>query len=152
MSNISLRQIDVPQMDTGAPCPIVVADESTLVFGYFESSQGPVENSVVIRADGYSIFKLGAPNDEALHGNRYYEAGLEHYGAYEVSNSEWIEELKNANRVHSSHRDSMFNSHRHFIFAFHDSTLEFVTSGKEPEVISVDARHSARLLAQYLRD
>jgi hypothetical protein len=50
--------------------------------------------------------------------------GLGHYGAFEVRNSRWIEELRNMNRVHPNHSDSQFDGWRHFIWTFHDNTFE----------------------------
>lgn len=126
--NITLKPVDVPLCAGGAPCPVVLADDNTLVFGYYEASPGhPFEHGIIIKVPGCSIFKFGAPNDEALSGHRYAQFGLGYYSAYEVMNSEWIRELMVANRVHSQHDDSLFASCRHFIFTFHDTTLEFVT-------------------------
>ena len=89
------------------------------------------------RADGYSddagtaivelvrcsTTKFGYPNDEALGGHPLYAKGLVNYGIYEVLNSSWIAEQAKQNQVcfpaptHKSRK-------RHFIFTFHDSTLE----------------------------
>ena len=121
---VALKQIDVPQCDGGAPCPLVVADESTLVFGYYDAEG---RGCVIVKVPSCSIFRFGAPNDEALGGHRYAKIGLGYCSAYEVLNSEWIRELMVANRIHPNHKDSLFDSKRHFIFTFHDSTLEFVT-------------------------
>lgn len=125
--NISLKPIEVPPCDGGAPSPVVLADDNTVVFGYYEATDSPFDRGVVIKVPSCSIFKFGAPNDEALSGHRYAQFGLDCYSAYEVMNSEWTRELMVANRVHPQHDDSLFASHRHFIFTFHDTTLEFVT-------------------------
>jgi hypothetical protein len=125
---VTLKQIIVPQCDAGAPSPVVMADEQTLVFGYYEAADNnPFETSVIVTVPSCSIFKFGAPNDEVLSGHRYAQAGLGYYSAYQVLESEWIRELTMANRVHPKHDDSLFDSLRHFIFTFHDSTLEFIT-------------------------
>jgi hypothetical protein len=123
MMDVTLKQIDVPRCDGGAPCPMVVANEGTLVFGYYDAEG---RGCVIIEVPICSVFKFGYPNDEVLHGHRYAKIGLAYYSAYEVLNSEWIREMMVANRIHSMHTDSLFDSLRHFIFTFHDSTLEFV--------------------------
>jgi len=125
---VQLKRIDVPGCDGGAPCPVVLADENSLVFGCCEQLSDRGDSNCIITVRGCLVLKFGYPNDEVLQGHRYADAGLEHYSAYEVLNSEWIQELMIANRVHSRHSNSHFDKERHFIFTFHDSTLEFVAS------------------------
>ena len=129
--DINLVLIDVPQCEAGASSPIIVADDEIMVFGYsIQNSQvEAARNSVaIIRVESCFIHKFGAPNDEALHGHPYTRFGLKPYNGYEVLQSDWVRDLIAANRVHHRHLDSLFSDHRHFIFAFQDSTLEFVTS------------------------
>jgi hypothetical protein len=129
--NTSLKSIDVPQSDVGAPTPIVLAEENRLLFGYYVQTQvgdQPFDTCAIVSIGSYFALKFGYPNDEALRGHRYAPIGLRPYSAYEVLESEWIREMKEANRVHPHHTDRMFASDRHFIFTFHDSVLEFVSS------------------------
>lgn len=126
--NIKLKQIDVPSCDTGSSLPFIVSDENLLVFGYQAARSVSDSGCVVIRVEECAILKFGSPNDEALSGHRYGKMGLSCYLAYEVENSDWIDELVAENRFHSRHNDDLFVDLRHFIFTFHDSTLEFVTS------------------------
>ena len=134
-----LQKLDLPQSNVGAPLPMVLADEHKFVFGYLLQDQ-TVDAAcplVVVTVEGCSIFKFGSPNDEALHGHRYSELGLSSYDAYEVLESDWIAELTIANRVHRNHSDARFSTLRHFIWTFHDSTLEFVASGDEPYSVEI---------------
>lgn len=75
----------------------------------------------------FRIYKFGYPNDEALHGHPLYKYGLSFYGIYEVQNSLWIEEIKNVNKVHPGHRDSMYSAFKHFIITYKDNTLEVLS-------------------------
>ncbi|TIW83588.1 MAG: hypothetical protein E5V51_19625 [Mesorhizobium sp.] len=82
--------------------------------------------TAILIVEPCKVFQFGPPNDEAIAGHRLYPSGLKPYSAFEVLNSSWIDGLEKANRVHSRHRPEWFASYRHFIFTFHDSTLEFV--------------------------
>jgi hypothetical protein len=123
-TTVRLLKIDMPPCEAGAPTPIVIADDTRLAFGYRVRDAGKV---AVVSAESW-IVKFGYPNDEALGGHRYFKNGLGFYSAYEVLNSEWIEEMRVANSTHRGHSDGMFGGLRHYIFTFHDSTLEFVAT------------------------
>lgn len=75
--------------------------------------------------------QFGYPNDEALSGHPLYPFGLKPYRAYEVFNSPWLRTLALQNKT--SFPDADFaKARRHFIFSFHDSTLECI--GKDLKV------------------
>lgn len=150
LSDVVLKQIDMPQCDAGAPDPVVIANEETLVFGYLLPAGSPSARCAIICLQNCSIFKFGRPNDEALAGHRYAGRGLSWYSAYEVLHSEWIEEMMVANRVHDRHSDSSFDADRHFIFTFHDSTLEAVCRD-EPLVTVLQGNLLQNLLQEFQR-
>ena len=80
-----------------------------------------------------SAVKLGPPNDEVLHGHRLYGRGLDGYGAYVVGNSRWVAELMEVNCVHDQYRAENWADARHFLFVFHDETVEAVAHDVEVE-------------------
>jgi hypothetical protein len=119
--------LEPPQMDTGAPCPAVHSDEDRLFCAYYISRRETPEDSVaVLKFEGVLQFRLGYPNDEALHGHPLYRFGLRHYGFYLVENSPIIAEIELQNRVHSAHKPGIYSGFRHWIITFHDETLEVV--------------------------
>lgn len=137
----ALLPIDVPQSAPGAPLPHVFADEGRLLIAYIintpdSSFDGTNPRSIspatadqsiaILTADPYRVFQFGPPNDEAISGHRLYGLGLQPYSAFEVLNSSWIASQEKANRVHSRHMPELFSAYRHFIWTFHDSTLEFI--------------------------
>jgi hypothetical protein len=69
---------------------------------------------------------FGPPNDEAFGGHPLAARGLHPSGAFEITHSSWIRRLERMNSVHPSHRPDRFWKRRHFVFAFHDKTLECV--------------------------
>lgn len=87
-------------------------------------------------------FKFGAPNDEVLGGHPLTRFGLRAYDFFEVKNSPWIAELRDANAIHPRHNDTLFNNRRHFIATFKDVTFEVVCSGFREELLSVVAMQS----------
>jgi hypothetical protein len=117
-----------PKPEAGAPCPLTLADESSLFVRYYTQA-GKV---AVIHFPMCSIFAFGSPNDEAMHGHPLYSRGLTHYSIHLVENSSWIDLLEHRNSVHSRHdRERFLEDKNHYIFTFHDSTLEcVVTEGK----------------------
>ena len=122
---------DVPQMDTGAPTPIVLAEDGRVVLSYrlrAPLAPEPVtgSTSAYICFEGVSIHSLGGPNDETLHGHPLWEAGLRQYSAFIIENSPLIESLERMNSVHPFHKPERFLDLRHYIFTFHDSTFECV--------------------------
>jgi hypothetical protein len=119
-----------------------------LIFAYVLRQERPAfdgTNPGVVTSDGaeacavivvsrYHTLRFGPPNDETISGHRLYRLGLKAYSAFEVKNSSWIAELEAANRVHQHHRAEVYRAMRHFIFTFHDTTLEFVAGGYSADV------------------
>jgi hypothetical protein len=160
-----LVPVDAPQSSVGAPLPAVMASEQCLYVCYLLSAPDPQWDGSAVRLVGpdssgepIAVVKVkhcrahtfGPPNDEAIGGHRLAKLGLMPYSTYEVLDSLWIAELENANRVHHRHDGRLFANLRHFIFTFHDSTLEFVSEGFEVNVTSGSIRGVLRDLADAI--
>jgi len=119
---------DWPKPEAGSPEPCVYADDSSFVIRYYTHD----ENIAVIVFPLVSIFKFGSPNDESLGGHPLINNGLEYYSVHKINNSTWVTELEKQNSVHHRHDKGLFlRDKHHYIFTFHDSTLELVaTEGK----------------------
>lgn len=119
---------DWPQPDAGAPEPRVYADDTRFVMRYYTQN----DRIAVINFPLVSIFKFGSPNDEALGGHPLIQKGLKYYTVHKVANSSWIAELEKQNSVHPQHDTNRFlKDKHHYIFTFHDSTLELVANEGE---------------------
>ncbi len=169
------RLTDVPASEVGAPAPLVLANESTVFLLYFggyaepqdydtyfkglfenkkrEEKVDPLQVAVIEFTQPYAT-QLGPPNDEAISGHPLYGKGLRPYDAFEVQRSSWIRRLERMNAVHPRHDPGVFDSLRHFIFTFHDSTFECVSDGyraslhtRSRESVVVDA--VTRLWSQF---
>src|SRR5689334_14634199 len=117
---------DAPQSDVGAPLPVVVADEHTVLLAYHARPKPTLEQlmelempeivgrdtaraiAVVSFERAYATY-LGPPNDEAFDGHPLAGRGLEPYGAFEIEHSSWIREAERRNRVHPYHRPERFD-------------------------------------------
>lgn len=145
-----VTQLDaVPQCAIGAPLPVVLGNELSLVLAYLvENRPSDWDGSSVRVVDMDSpravarvkfakphAFTLGPPNDEAFSGHLLANRGLHPYGAFEIQDSSWIDQLREMNSVHPQHRDEVFDGYRHFIFTFHDSTFECVAEALSAEVV-----------------
>jgi len=69
---------------------------------------------------------FGPPNDEAVGGHPLADRGLSPYAVFEVEHSSWVRGLERMNSVHPYHRPERFETFKHYIFAFHDTTFECV--------------------------
>jgi len=118
---------DWPQPEAGAPEPRVLADDFSLSLMYRTDD----DRYAVVRFPLCSYLAFGAPNDEALDGHPLSRAGLEPYSVHEVHRSALVRELERRNSVHPMHDPASYLSQRHYVFTFHDSTLECVVRSEE---------------------
>jgi hypothetical protein len=149
---------DVPCPAAGAPNPLVLADERTLVIAYIGATpaNGPTDRtgqpSVQDRA-GLVTFKqcyaihFGLPNDEAFASHPLADRGLRPYGAFEVQNSSWVSGLEMRNRGHPRHDPQVFQRLRHWVWTFQDSVLECAAlsytaaEAQDPPIHLLDRMH-----------
>jgi hypothetical protein len=96
----------------------------------------------------FSSFKYGSPNDEARGSHPLMKYGLGLYGLYQIENSPWINELMVANRVHPSHKDSMFADRKHYIACFKDVMLEVVC--RELEEVKLEGGDLVAILQEQI--
>jgi hypothetical protein len=125
---------------TGAPLPHLIQsdDQAFLLFlldssdpnwdGSYVNVVGPASESVVgiVRFEHCISSKFGSPNDEVFEGHPLNGKGLRSYQAMQVANSPWIRELKQINSVHPYFDPDRWQSYRHYLFGFHDTTFECV--------------------------
>lgn len=116
--------------DAGAPLPVVFASDSRTLFCFhqpFDDATG-IGKVVVAEFTHCTSVRFGSPNDEALHGHLLYGHGLQFYAAHTVTDSPWLEELRAIERHHRRAPEHPFADSKHFLLAFHDSTLEAIAS------------------------
>ncbi len=111
---------EVPLPSSGAPDPIVPADEDTLVITYIAADD--VATIVVFRQCYASHF--GPPNDESFATHHLADRGLRPCGAFEVQSSSWLRDLEVRNRGHPRHDPQLFLQLRHWVWTLHDSVLD----------------------------
>jgi hypothetical protein len=149
-----VRLDDVPAPSAGASEAHVLCNDHHLFVAY-RTAEIWEEIAVVEFQPFYYALSFGPPNDEAFDGHPLATRGLERYGVFEVRFSSWIRDLERMNRVHPSHDPQFFSVFRHFIFTFHDSTLECVAQRLDSSIGydgMVDAIGSMRLRLLYLWD
>jgi hypothetical protein len=122
----SARVIDFPAMDTGSPSPILVWREPAYLLFYGPETAAS-EVVVTVKFEGTIAMRSGPPSDESLMGHRLWGKGLQFHAAHVVDNSDWVRELESK----ESHRASAgwVRSHTHFLFTFHDETIECLARG-----------------------
>lgn len=145
---------DVPLPDPGAPCPQLYASDSSAQIAYYVAEADPrwkatyaklwsdsdelvIEECVAI-VDCVNVYAhfFGPPNDEAFEGHPLASRGLTPYGVFEVRNSSWIRALERMNSVHMAHNPKQFDTYRHFIISYHDSTFECVAHSLSFEILN----------------
>jgi hypothetical protein len=158
---------DVPPCDPGAPLPMLIAGDGEVVLGYLVAESDPQwdgahaemvgrgserESIAIVRFRSPRAHVFGAPNDETLSGHPLYSRGLLPYSAMEVQSSSWIRQLERMNAVHPMHEAIRFQSYRHFVFAFHDSTFECVAHGFDITLFHGSMRGALSHMACLLAD
>jgi hypothetical protein len=143
---------DLPQSSVGAPCPLVFATEQGVHVTYYLNDVDPswdgktvrvvspesnTEPSIIVTFHRVTAHYFGMPNDEAMHGHPLSKLGLQAYSYFEVLNSSWRDELEQMNRVHPSHKKEHYSDVRHFIFTFHDTTLEVLARSYSFEITNL---------------
>jgi hypothetical protein len=125
---------EVPLPSSGAPDPLVLANEGTLVVTYITGKPptGQADGSGLPLAEAAVIVvfrqcyasHFGPPNDETFATHLVADRGLRPYGAFEVESSSWLRGLEMRNRGHPRHDPQLFQQLRHWVWTFHDSVLE----------------------------
>lgn len=155
----------VPAPDVGAPLPTVVASEQKLLLAYACNTVDPGWDGTTVRVVDrdtpdqlVALIKFGRPyahcfgppNDEAFSGHPLATRGLRPYSVSEIVSSSWIVGLEKMNSVHPNHDPARFDSYRHFVFAFHDSTFECVAESMSVEVEAGRVVEMTRRMADEL--
>jgi len=130
--------------DTGAPTPYLLRNDNKTFLCYYLKEElpgwdgtwvkivNPVEvNGLVAVVEFKTCFtaKLGAPNDEVLHGHPLFGKGLDFYSPSIIKNSTWVKELENINKVHWGYNPLVWAKLNHYFFPFHDTTFECLAYG-----------------------
>ena len=155
---------ELRQSSVGAPIPLVLADENRVVLACYLQETSPEwdgssvrlvdpvdsdEPIAIVRFDGCTAHMFGPPNDEAFSGHPLAKRGLTPYSVFEITDSSWIRILERMNSVHPNHNSiRFFADRRHFIFAFHASTFECISSGFQVHL----ARGSLRSVVPQMLD
>ena len=141
----------VPRPNSGAPCPIVIADEGRLVLSYWEIDEPPYEPTtaplgVVCFVRPY-MHMFGPPDEEGISGHPLANRGLYPCGAFRVDHSSLVRRLERMNSVHKMHDPKGFEILKHYIFTFHDSTFECIAESFESQVehVGLDEEHARTL-------
>ncbi len=141
----------------GAPKPLIFSSGShAFVLFYRNVPRAAHEEGRFVPAVGAVEFlwvnsiKFGGPSDETLSGHPLFGKGLEYYAAHEVKNSRWIEEVEKINSVHPQHRGGWRDSLRHYIFTFHDETLECLAEEIRAEQLECSYPEAAAQIAARL--
>ena len=160
-----VNEIDLPQSSVGAPMPVVLSSEHDLYVAYYlqNTPEGWDGTSVRIMSDIksdepvaivkfplYKAYLWGPPNDEAFAGHPLASKGLEPYGTFIIENSKWIEYYEKMNSVHPYHKKEYFEGYKHFIFSFHDTTLEVISESYEFEIIKGSLRDARKIIVHKL--
>lgn len=103
-----------------------------------------------ITFDNLNVHKFGFPNDEVLAGHPLYQHGLEPYGAFEVENSPWVQELEAIESTHPQYRPGFFSNCKHYVICFHDSTFECIAKGFSFEFRTGSVRQALIELAEKM--
>ena len=159
---------DCPRPDIGAPLPVVLADDYSLVLAYLVSEPDPNWDGsyatlvspesegllvALVRFQRPYAHMFGPPNDEAFHGHPLAQRGLAAYSVSEIRHSSWLRQLERMNSVHDRHDRAQFMAfRRHLVWAFHDSTFECIAEDFDVELQRGSLRAVMPRMLELLRE
>lgn len=127
-----VRITDFPLASAGAPVPVVLADEHTVVLVYYMDQE---DKMAVITFSRCLTYKSGPPNEEAISGHPFYCKGLRPNTFYRVNHSSWIKDMITMNEVHPYHKERQYDDYIHYMLCFHDSIFECVAEKINSEIV-----------------
>jgi hypothetical protein len=114
------------QWATGAPEPFLVSTEGRTLFAFSRSDDDDTVR--VAEFLGCTSVRFGF-HDDALPGQPLTPHGLSLYAAHEVIHSEWLNELRTIERRHLQSQTIPFQTSKHWMLTFHNTTLEAIATG-----------------------
>lgn len=161
--------LDFPvRWSTGAPLPHLVMNDYRVLLSFYVREPDPdwdgtyvtikdpndnrKESLALVEFHHSTSAKLGAPNDEVLHGHPLWGKGLDSYTAQIVKNSTWIQSLEAIDRVHHYYHPDRWRVLNHYVLWFHDTTFECVAQSFSVELYresmsEMHARMTQRLVS-----
>ena len=152
--------------DVGAPMPhLLQNDDRAFLFFYlrdtsteWDGRSTTVVNPAITEPSSLGIVefkgvcstRMGAPNDEGIHGHPLFGKGLRAYTAMRVENSPWIKELQAINSVHQGYEPDAWRQYNHFILGFHDSMFECVAKSFAVERRTTTVREALAEICEQL--
>lgn len=146
-----IRLSEFPRPDSGAPCPIIMAEEHRLVLAYWEIDDPPYEAPTaplaVIRFERPYLHLFGPPTEESTAGHPLADRGLHPYSLFRVAHSSLVRHLMRMDSVHRCYDPRRFEPLVHYIFPLHDSTFECVAESYECRVenVGLNGEHARTL-------
>lgn len=127
----------LPRSDVGAPIPFVFSDEFTTIVTYImrDANSPRADDTAFVKFHMCYAHMFGPPNEEAFRGHPLAGRGLKPFGAFRVEHSSWVRQLERMNSVHRYHKPESFDTLRHYILTFHDSTFECLAESFSVKVV-----------------
>jgi hypothetical protein len=129
-----------PVWDVGAPLPHLVTEGRKTSLVYLTREPDPTSDGrtahvvdpqdeelhlvALVQFHRVVSVRMGAPNDEVLHGHPLFGKGLAAYQPHVVVRSSWLAELRKVNSVHRAHDPAPWERFHHYLLPFHDETFE----------------------------
>jgi hypothetical protein len=130
--------------------PSIIADEGKVLLVFGSKAALPNYNPALLKIIGDANshefmaiveflglldFKFGWIDEDAIRSPHSIE-GLKPYRAYEVQNSQWLENLKQVLSTEGKDESQAWDKYRHFVLGFHDSRFECIAKSYYIEAYS----------------
>ena len=139
-----------PRWNIGAPMPHVLSSSHKTILIYLVHEPDPNCDgsyaTMVSPSDAAALplalvqfencywHRFGGANDEVFSGHPLASRGFDNQGAYLVRNSQWLEEARAINSVHSQYNPETWRRMQHYLLAFHDETFECLAYSYSVEI------------------
>jgi hypothetical protein len=153
-----IELLQLPQMEPGAPCPLVISSEHGLVVSYWAVETKPPADYGPTVPVAFLVFhrpyahQFGPPNEEAITSHPLASVGLHPYGCFRIHDSSWIFQLEKMNSVHRYHSSEPFRQMKHYAVVFHDSTFECIAHGLTASIREIHQNDVLPAMVDLLRE
>jgi len=117
------------EIDYGSPSPTILSNDSELFIAFYANkgnlSSIPVERNMIydtgiiaLKFKNYLKYTFGIPSNETIQGHPYSKLGMQSCSFYELKNSDFIDSLKNIEKIHPYYNPEAWDKYKHYILTF----------------------------------
>lgn len=157
-AQLILRIADIPEQEDGAPDPILLVGEHTIIASYWcmetkdPAEYGPTVPVAILTFENAWANYFGKRNESGHVMRPLVGTGYGRRGCFRVEHSAWIRDLEATFTSETWHNPALFESMTHYLLAFHDTYCECVAGALHFKVMELHQNEILPTMVAALRD